>query len=80
MVRCAVQESGEQLAAAEKIFSELTAKLADLTAQRNQLSNALRQHSDRAARARSIDEEGRGLGEQRILREASGDPIAPDRR
>ena len=32
------------------MFSDLTAKLADLTARRNQLENALRDHGNRAAR------------------------------
>jgi chromosome segregation protein len=45
-----VTDAGTELTAAEAIFSELTARLADLTAQRNQLSNAVRQHTDRAAK------------------------------
>ena len=45
-----VTEAAGALTAAEAIFSELTKRLADLTAQRNQLSNAVRQHSDRAAK------------------------------
>ena len=38
------------LAAAEKIFGELTGALADLTAQRNQLENAAREQAERVAR------------------------------
>jgi chromosome segregation protein len=38
------------LSAAETIFSELTATLADLTAQRHQLEHASREHGERAAR------------------------------
>ncbi|MFA6267376.1 MAG: chromosome segregation protein SMC [Pseudolabrys sp.] len=45
-----VEEAGSALAAAEKVFSELTARLAALTAQRNQLESTVRQHRDRAAR------------------------------
>jgi chromosome segregation protein len=40
------------LAEAEKIFSELTAQLADLTAKRNQFEAAARDHAERAARLR----------------------------
>ena len=39
-----------ELAAAEKIFSELTTALADLTAQRHQFENAAREQSERVAR------------------------------
>ncbi|MEI6598375.1 MAG: chromosome segregation SMC family protein, partial [bacterium] len=45
-----VTEAAGQLTAVEAVFSELTKRLADLTAQRNQLFNAVRQHSDRAAK------------------------------
>ena len=45
-----VEEAGSALAAAEKVFSELTARLADLTAQRNQLEAAVRQHRERATK------------------------------
>ena len=38
------------LSAAEKIFSELTTALADLTAQRNQFENAAREQGERVAR------------------------------
>ena len=46
-----VAEADTALNAAEKVFSELTSKLAALTAERNQLANAQRDHSARAARA-----------------------------
>ena len=45
-----VAEADGELAAAEKIFSELTTALADLTAQRNQFENAAREHGERIAR------------------------------
>jgi len=45
-----VEQANGALSAAEKIFAELTARLADLTAQRNQLETALRQHGERAAK------------------------------
>ncbi|MBS0533057.1 MAG: chromosome segregation protein SMC [Proteobacteria bacterium] len=45
-----VDEASNTLAAAEKVFAELTAKLADLTARRNQLEGAVRQHRDRATK------------------------------
>ena len=46
-----VAEADQALTAAEKIFSEITSKLAALTAQRNQLEAAVRDHTARAARA-----------------------------
>jgi chromosome segregation protein len=39
-----------ELNAAEKIFSDLTTALADLTAQRNRFENAAREHGERVAR------------------------------
>ena len=45
-----VAEADGQLNAAEKVFSDLTAKHADLTARRNQLEGAVRQHTERAAK------------------------------
>ncbi len=45
-----VEEANGALSAAEKIFAELTARLADLTAQRHQLEGALRQHGERSAK------------------------------
>jgi chromosome segregation protein len=41
------------LTAAEKTFGELTGRLADLTARRNQLDGAVRTHGDRLARLQS---------------------------
>jgi len=46
-----VTDADAALSAAEKIFADLTAKLAALTAERNQLDNAVRDHTARAARA-----------------------------
>ena len=43
----------EVLAAAEKTFGELTGALADLTARRNQLTNAAREQAERIARIES---------------------------
>ncbi|HVZ54211.1 MAG TPA: chromosome segregation SMC family protein, partial [Pseudolabrys sp.] len=48
-----VAEADSELSAAEKIFSELTARLADLTARRNQLINVAREHDNRIARSAS---------------------------
>jgi len=45
-----VEEAGSALAVAEKVFSELTARLADLTAQRNQLEATVRQHRERSTK------------------------------
>ncbi|HVV78833.1 MAG TPA: chromosome segregation protein SMC [Pseudolabrys sp.] len=45
-----VGEAGIALGATEKIFSDLTSQLADLTAKRNQLENAARSHGERATR------------------------------
>ena len=42
-----VAADDEALAAAEMTFAELTRALADLTAQRNQLAGAVRQHAER---------------------------------
>ena len=46
-----VAEADSALTAAEKVFAELTSKLAALTAERNQLEHAVRDHSARTARA-----------------------------
>ncbi|HXD46063.1 MAG TPA: chromosome segregation SMC family protein [Pseudolabrys sp.] len=46
-----VAEADTALNAAEKIFADVTAKLAALTAERNQLEHAVRDHAARAARA-----------------------------
>ncbi len=45
-----VAADDEVLAGAEKAFAELTRTLADLTAQRNQLANAVREHAERRTR------------------------------
>ena len=45
-----VAEADGELTAAEKIFSDLTTALADLTAQRHQLENAAREQGERVAR------------------------------
>src|SRR5439155_105105 len=45
-----VSEAEETLAAAERMFGELTTALADLTARRNQLEAGVRTHRDRLAR------------------------------
>jgi chromosome segregation protein len=45
-----VGEAGVALGAAEKTFSDLTSKLADLTAKRNQFESAVRNHGERATR------------------------------
>ncbi len=49
-VEARVAEADSEVGAAEKISSELTVKLADLTARRNQLESATRQHGERAAK------------------------------
>src|SRR5262245_42430978 len=45
-----VREAEQALAAAEKTFSELTEKLADLMARRNQFERATREHGERPTR------------------------------
>src|SRR5690606_33889720 len=45
-----VTEAGAALAAVEKVFADLTAQLADLTARRNQFDSAVRDHGERATR------------------------------
>jgi len=60
-----VAEADQALSAAEKVFAEITAKLAALTAERNQLEATMRDHSARAARAENeiagIERELEGL-------------------
>jgi chromosome segregation protein len=69
-----VAEADGELSAAEKVFSELTAQLAALTAQRNQLENTVREHGSRAARAEAeIFEIERELA---ALQAASGPDLA----
>jgi chromosome segregation protein len=48
-----VTEADADLNAAERVFSDLTSKLAALTAERNQLENAVRNHRERAERAQN---------------------------
>ena len=48
-----VSEADAELSAAEKIFSDLTTALADLTAQRNRFENTGREQSERIARISS---------------------------
>jgi chromosome segregation protein len=48
-----VAEDAARLAQAEQTFSELTGALADLTARRNQLETAVRDHGERRARLES---------------------------
>ena len=58
-----VGEADAALADVEKIFAELTAQLADLTARRNQFESAAREHDERAAAAQGeIAEVERELG------------------
>lgn len=52
-VEARVTEADAEVSTAEKISSELTVKLADLTARRNQLEGAARQHGERAAKLES---------------------------
>jgi chromosome segregation protein len=69
-----VAEADTELKAAEQVFSELTAKLADLTARRNQLEGATRQHSERAAR---LETEMAGIeSELTSLQQAGGPDLA----
>jgi chromosome segregation protein len=69
-----VAEADTELKAAEQVFSELTAKLADLTARRNQLEGATRQHSERAAR---LEIEMAGIeSELTSLQQAGGPDLA----
>ena len=66
-----VAEADSALSAAEKIFSELTSTLAALTAERNQLEHAVREHGARAARA---DTEIAGIERELAGLQASGGP------
>ncbi|MBV8923334.1 chromosome segregation protein SMC [Bradyrhizobium sp.] len=60
-----VAQAEEILSGAERLFSELTTTLADLTAKRNQLEASVRSHRDRLAR---LDQEiGNVLAEQQKL-------------
>jgi len=66
-----VAEADGELSAAEKIFSELTARLADLTARRNQLVNAAREHDNRMARSAA---ELAGIENELLALQASAGP------
>ena len=59
------------MAAAERMFAELTTALADLTAKRNQLEASVRTHRDRLAR---LDQEIANVQseEQKLAQETSG--------
>ena len=48
-----VSEADAELGAVEKVFTELTTALADLTAQRNRFENAAREHGERITRISS---------------------------
>ena len=66
-----VSEAEATLAAAERMFAELTTVLADLTAKRNQLEAGVRTHRDRLAR---LDQEIANVAseEQKLAQETSG--------
>jgi chromosome segregation protein len=66
-----VSEAETTLAAAERLFAELTTVLADLTARRNQLEASVRSHRDRLAR---LDQDIVNVGseEQKLAQETSG--------
>jgi chromosome segregation protein len=66
-----VSEAEATLATAERLFTELTTALADLTARRNQLEAGVRTHRDRLAR---LDQEVAGVQaeEQKLAQETSG--------
>ena len=66
-----VSEAEATLAAAERMFSELTTALADLTAKRNQLEAGVRTHRDRLAR---LDQEIANVqSEETKLAQETGD-------
>ena len=66
-----VSEAEATLAAAERLFAELTTVLADLTAKRNQLEASVRTHRDRLAR---LDQDIANVQaeEQKLAQETSG--------
>ena len=66
-----VSEAEATLAAAERLFAELTTALADLTAKRNQLEASVRSHRDRLAR---LDQDIANVQteEQKLAQETSG--------
>jgi chromosome segregation protein len=66
-----VSEAETTLAAAERLFAELTTVLADLTAKRNQLEGSVRSHRDRLAR---LDQDIANVQneEQKLAQDTSG--------
>src|SRR6202140_4524580 len=66
-----VAEAETTLAAAERLFAELTTVLADLTAKRHQLEASVRSHRDRLARL-DFDIANVGNEEQKLGQETSG--------
>jgi chromosome segregation protein len=66
-----VSEAEATLASAERLFTELTTVLADLTARRNQLEAGVRTHRDRLAR---LDQEIANVAteEQKLAEDTSG--------
>ena len=66
-----VSEAETTLAAAERLFAELTTALADLTAKRNQLESNVRTHRDRLAR---LDQEMANVQaeEEKLAAQTSG--------
>jgi len=66
-----VSEAETTLAAAERLFAELTTVLADLTAKRHQLEESVRSHRDRLVRLDS-DIANVGSEEQKLAQETSG--------
>jgi chromosome segregation protein len=66
-----VSEAETTLAAAERLFAELTTVLADLTAKRHQLEESVRSHRDRLARLDS-DIANVGSEEQKLAQQTSG--------
>src|SRR6202020_3600413 len=66
-----VSEAEATLAAAERLFAELTTVLADLTAKRNQLEASVRTHRDRLARL-DQDIANVEIEEQKLAQENSG--------
>jgi len=71
-----VSEAETTLAAAERLFAELTTVLADLNAKRHQLEESVRSHRERVARLDS-DIANVGSEEQKLAQETSGlgDPL-----
>src|SRR5579863_72964 len=66
-----VSEAEATLAAAERLFAELTTALADLTAKRNQFEGNVRTHRDRLAKL-DLDIAGVEQDEQKLAEEIAG--------